>query len=120
MNGTTVASSGVTSLSAGLSWDIAGVGDFNGDGRDDLLWRNSNGAIAIWHMNGTSAQSALTSVQVGNEWNIAAVGDYSGDGRDDILWRHDNGLTVLWEMDGASVVDANLTSVQVSTDWGIV
>jgi hypothetical protein len=48
------------------------------------------------------------------------VGDYSGDGRDDILWRHDNGLTVLWEMDGASVVDANLTSVQVSNDWGIV
>ena len=22
------------------SWGVIGVGDFNGDGRDDLLWRN--------------------------------------------------------------------------------
>ena len=24
-------------------WHVAGTGDFNGDGRDDILWRNDNG-----------------------------------------------------------------------------
>jgi hypothetical protein len=65
-------------------------------------------------------QSALTSVQVGNEWNIAGVGDYNADGKDDILWRHDNGLIVLWDMQGANVVDADLMSIQVGNDWGVV
>jgi Ca2+-binding RTX toxin-like protein len=120
MNGTSVASSGVTSLSAGLNWDIAGVGDFDGDGRDDILWRSASGQTAIWRMDGTTVQSALTSVQVGNEWNIAGVGDYNADGKDDILWRHDNGLIVLWDMQGANVVDADLMSIQVGNDWGIV
>jgi hypothetical protein len=107
-------------LSAGLAWDIEGVGDFNGDGRDDLIWRSNTGATAIWHMNGTTAAGAATSTQVGLEWNIAAIGDYNADGRDDILWRHDDGLTVLWEMDGANVIDASTTSIQVGNDWGVV
>ncbi|MEO8141377.1 MAG: M10 family metallopeptidase C-terminal domain-containing protein, partial [Sphingomicrobium sp.] len=27
------------------SWQIAGTGDFNGDGRDDILWRNVDGQL---------------------------------------------------------------------------
>ena len=31
------------------SWQIVGSGDFNGDGRDDLLWRNpSTGQTTDW------------------------------------------------------------------------
>ena len=30
------------------SWHIAGTGDFNGDGRDDILWRNDTGAVTNW------------------------------------------------------------------------
>ena len=25
------------------AWQVAGIGDFNGDGRDDILWRNVTG-----------------------------------------------------------------------------
>ncbi len=32
-----------------LDWQIVGIGDYNGDGRDDILWRNSqSGAISDW------------------------------------------------------------------------
>jgi hypothetical protein len=32
-----------------------GVGDFNGDSKPDILWRNtSTGANAIWYMNGVN------------------------------------------------------------------
>jgi FG-GAP repeat protein len=31
------------------SWHIAGTGDFDGNGRDDILWRNDNGMASIWN-----------------------------------------------------------------------
>jgi len=29
-------------------WQIAGTGDFNGDGRDDILWQHENGTVTNW------------------------------------------------------------------------
>ena len=29
-----------------------GTKTFNGDGKTDILWRNTNGTVAIWEMNG--------------------------------------------------------------------
>lgn len=38
--------------------DIAAVGDFSGDGRADIFWRDSSsGTNAIWVMNGSSVAS---------------------------------------------------------------
>ena len=38
-----------------LNWQIAGIGDMTGDGKADVIWRNgSNGAVAVWVMNGTT------------------------------------------------------------------
>jgi len=81
------------------AWHIAGVGDFNGDGRDDMLWRNDNGAVFTFLStanggvinNGDNSYAAMSNV-----WHVEAIGDYNGDGRDDILWRHDNGTVIDW------------------------
>jgi hypothetical protein len=36
-----------------IAWTIAKVGDFEGDGEADLLWRETtSGAVALWFMNG--------------------------------------------------------------------
>ena len=36
-----------------------GTGDFNGDGKRDLVWRNNiTGQTAVWLMNGTPASRA--------------------------------------------------------------
>jgi hypothetical protein len=29
-------------------WQVAGTGDFNGDGFDDILWRNISGEVTNW------------------------------------------------------------------------
>ena len=30
------------------SWHVVGVGDFDGNGKSDIVWHNDNGAVAIW------------------------------------------------------------------------
>ena len=35
----------------GPDWQIQSVGDFNADGRSDIVWRSNWGAVSIWWMN---------------------------------------------------------------------
>ncbi|MCH2141131.1 MAG: hypothetical protein MK100_08885, partial [Phycisphaerales bacterium] len=32
----------------GLGWLINGSGDYDGDGRDDLIWRDGDGSVICW------------------------------------------------------------------------
>ena len=34
----------------GSDWTLAGIADYNRDGKPDLLWRNINGANGVWLM----------------------------------------------------------------------
>jgi FG-GAP repeat len=62
-------------------WSIAGTGDFNGDGYSDILWRNTNGDVVIWLMNGTTVLNPGGPSFVENvptHWFIAGTGDFNG------------------------------------------
>jgi serralysin len=48
------------------SWSIAAIGDFTGDGKADILLKNTNGAFAEWTMNG-SAITAVAAVSAGGQ-----------------------------------------------------
>jgi hypothetical protein len=82
----------------GLEWHVAGVGDFNGDGRSDILWRHDNSQIAIWYMAaGVRAGDSYAPPNVRPElWTIAGVADFDGDGCADILWRDWSGTVAIW------------------------
>jgi hypothetical protein len=46
------------------------VGDFNGDGKADILWRKSSGELDLWLMNGTSINSQSSLGVISNDWQI--------------------------------------------------
>jgi serralysin len=81
-----------------LAWTIRGAGDFNGDGNDDILWRHSNGQVALWHMDGGRwlSEARPGGEDPGRSWQIQGVGDFDADRRSDILWRDSGGHMAIW------------------------
>ena len=51
-------------------WQIADVGDFNGDGKADILWRHTSGSLYIWLMNGTSVIGTGSPGGTSTDWQI--------------------------------------------------
>jgi hypothetical protein len=117
MLGTAQTSSTPTDPSAvpNLNWRIVGLGDFNGDGKTDILWRDqgSTGQIAVWFMDGTTRTGAtLTSPGAVPllDWEIVGTGDFNRDAKTDILWRdtRSSGQIGVWFMDGTVRTGATL------------
>jgi len=112
MNGTSVLSAAVLSSNAHAT--LAGTGDFNGDGRHDLLWRNSSsgnsssgiapGMVIGWLMDDGTI---ISTVLVGGDlsWAVNNTADVNGDGKTDIIWRDASGGTVAWLMNSFNVLE---------------
>lgn len=56
-----------------LNWHVKGIGDFNADGRSDILWRENNGLVDIWLMNGATYVAEPHPFPVDNNWKLFGV-----------------------------------------------
>jgi hypothetical protein len=106
------------------NWDIAGTGDFNGDGISDILWRADDGTVTNWlgQANGSFAgNGANFSTNISSNWHIAGTGDFNGDGISDILWRADDGTVTDWlgQANGSFAGNGANFSTNISSDWHI-
>jgi PA14 domain/FG-GAP-like repeat len=80
-------------------------GDFDGDGKLDLLLLNATGTkLEIWLMDGTTVKSKAVLVGFNPSYAVAGVADFDGDGKADILLRDaPNQKLAAWFMNGTSV-----------------
>ena len=132
LNGTSMLSSDLLSPNRvpDTNWRMVGTGDFNGDGKPDIVWQEqTQGWIGIWLMNGTTLLSSTTLSPRARErvddinWKIAGVLDINNDGKVDILWQErTQGWLVAWLLNGLTVTSSvSLTPERVSdTNWKIV
>ena len=64
--------------SSARSWQVAGTGDFNGNGEGSILWRNANGDTELWNPNGSGGFGYQDLGVVHTSWQIAGTGDFTG------------------------------------------
>jgi hypothetical protein len=105
-------------------WHIVGTGDFNGDGKSDILWRSAGGLTTDWlaGSNGSfygNAGNFLSQQDTG--WHVADTGDFNGDGFTDILWYKDDGTVTDWlgQENGGFAVNSSIFNAQVGVSWHV-
>ncbi len=84
---------------------LAAKGDFNGDGRLDLVWSSVPGAsepqLRMWLGDGNGFASVTLPAPTPG-WNVVAAGDVDGDGVSDLFLKHRDGMA-YWLMDSARI-----------------
>jgi hypothetical protein len=104
--------------SVGSAWHAAGIGDFNGDGKADVLWQNTNGEVAQWQMNGDHIASNTTVGSAAGS-TVIGTGDYNHDGKADVLLQTASGNVTEWQMNGDHI-SASVSVGSHSSDWHMV
>ena len=104
---------GISEDFGGEAWNLAGCGDFDGDGKDAILMSYNASQYYTVDLDGT-----VQSMGASAWYNCAvrAIGDFSGDGREDIVLFDENTGSMYM------LIDGNADNYQVigqldPTDW---
>jgi hypothetical protein len=107
-----------------LNWQIDVTGDFDGDGRSDIFWRNySTGENYMYLMSGTTIRGeGYVRTVADTNWHVVEGGDFDGDGKQDLFWRnYSTGQNYIYPMDGLTIkpVEGYVRTV-ADTRWTVV
>jgi hypothetical protein len=118
MNGTQIQrASFLPNVPEEAGWRESKLGDFNGDGKTDIFWRNAaTGQNAIWLMDGDRIASAQFIAGTNGAWQ-ADIGDFNGDGKSDFFWHNKaTGQTAIWIMNSFTIQDGRFLP-NVPPEW---
>ncbi|MFF5372319.1 trypsin-like serine protease [Streptomyces sp. NPDC013187] len=113
-------------VKVGSGWNqynsVRGKGDFNGDGKTDLIARSESGSYLYLYKGtgkaGSGAFSARVKVRTWGGYNaFDAPGDVTGDGKADFLARTPGGTLYLYAGTGKGTSEIFATRKSVGTDF---
>jgi hypothetical protein len=99
-------------------WQVQGVADLNGDGEDDLLWRDGSGNVAYWlFKDGKRVEASLSfGGPIPLDWKIVAVKDLDGDNNADLVWQNaSQGIVALWTLKTGKFVSGGV--INTGREW---
>ena len=108
---------GLPSVSS--DWEVAGVGDFDGNGRSDILLWNDNGYLGAYMNCDPFDFRCVVANADKNEWSIPGIGDYNGDGCEDVLSRN-SATSVIGYYSGRDNFSWNALGSGISNNWAVI
>ena len=86
----------------GANFKAISSGDFNGDGKSDILWQDTvTGNVVVSEMNGANILAQSTPLAAAG-LTAVGTGDFNNDGDSDILFKDGSGNAVIWTMNGTT------------------
>ncbi len=113
-------------VKAGTGWgvfnQIVGVRDQTGDGKPDVIGRESSGVLWLYPGTGNPSAPLGPRVKIGTGWQIyntiVSTGDLTGDGKPDVMAREASGA--LWLYNGTGVGTKPFgPRVKIGSGWQI-
>jgi alpha-tubulin suppressor-like RCC1 family protein len=127
--GASVASASSASTTATLTASAAvtanfistAYGDYNGDGKSDIVFRNSTTSQGIMYlMSGLTMSSWGAYADAGTTYRAVASGDFNNDGCADLLMRSSAGAVQIWLMSGASTLSKTTIYDGSDPNWRVI
>jgi len=122
MNGLVKDGGGPLSLApTSTQWSPQGLGDFNGDGYGDILWRTASGELRIWLMKGqqvVKSSAIIGATPLLKAVTVLAIGDINGDRMADIVVRNGpTGKVSAWLMNCVTRTDGDVIGESANLEF---
>lgn len=98
-------------LTLGTGWQVAGVGNINGSGKEDVVFLNTNGAMIA-----LTDQGWLDLLTLAPGWRVAGIADVVGSPADDFVFFNDASRVALF-WDATRGGDGWIDFVTVGAPW---
>jgi len=104
-------------------WEMIATGDFNNDGKTDMLWRNefigagdlTYNAYCTWIVDNAN-DWRMVSVANPDEWDFLCSGDFNADGCNDIAMINGDGVVGIWGVSDGYMNSWSILSA-VTAEW---
>jgi len=122
-NNATISGGNFVDATPDAAYKVVGIGDFNGDGKSDLVLQNqTTGQIAVWFLDGSHRYGGvLLSAVPSAGWSVVGTGDFNKDGFTDLVFQNQTtGQIALWYLNGTTYVGGTVLAAVPGAGYQVV